>query len=328
MKQEVFESRHRDEWYVFEQWLQSLSGSKIIDRPKTGEPFPVLYRKICHHLALARTRQYSAALQERLHNLALEGHQYLYKNRTSMFLSFARFFVRDFPAAMRRHGRYLFWSCLAFFGVGFVTAWVVQVKPEFIYMLMDPTQVARMESMYEPGNEAIGRERGSDSDIMMFGFYIYNNISIGFRTFAGGLVFGIGSLFFLVFNGLVIGGIASHLTAAGMSSTFWPFVSGHSSFELIAIVIFGAVGLAIGRQMIAPGRKTRWGAVADQARDSLPLIYGGTTMLLIAAFVEAFWSSTTWPPNSFKYIVGISLWVLHILYFTLLGRHESRKRHG
>jgi uncharacterized membrane protein SpoIIM required for sporulation len=146
--------------------------------------------------------------------------------------------------------------------------------------------------------------------------------------FAGGLVFGLGSLFFLVFNGLIIGGIASHLTAAGMSSTFWPFVSGHSSFELIAIVIFGAIGLAIGRQMVAPGRKTRWGAIRDQARASMPLIYGGTTMLLLAAFVEAFWSSTTWPPNSFKYAVGIALWVLHVLYFTLLGRHESRKRHS
>ena len=67
-------------------------------------------------------------------------------------------------------------------------------KPELIFTLMEPIQVAQMEEMYDPDNRVLGRERESDSDAYMFGFYIYNNISIGFQTFAGGLVFGLGSL--------------------------------------------------------------------------------------------------------------------------------------
>lgn len=40
---------------------------------------------------------------------------------------------------------------------------------------------------------------------MMFGFYIFNNISIGFQNFVGGLVFGLGAIYVAVYNGLVIG---------------------------------------------------------------------------------------------------------------------------
>ncbi|MDX1515474.1 MAG: stage II sporulation protein M, partial [Woeseiaceae bacterium] len=123
--------------------------------------------------------------------------------------------------------------------------------------------------------------------------------------------------------GLFFGAVASHLTSAGYIETFWGFVAGHSSFELTAIMIFGGIGLAIGYNAIAPGRKARWHAVRDQAISGMPLIYGGTMMLVIAAFVEAYWSSTTWPPAPVKYGVGILFWVVHGLYFALFGRHES-----
>ena len=43
----------------------------------------------------------------------------------------------------------------------------------------------------------------------MFGYYIRNNTGIGFQTFAGGLLLGLGTLFFLVFNGFYIGAVFS-----------------------------------------------------------------------------------------------------------------------
>ncbi|MEM9400990.1 MAG: stage II sporulation protein M [Pseudomonadota bacterium] len=330
MKQEQFEALHRKEWDDFEDWLRTLSGSRRSVRREATErgSYPALYRRICHHLALARARRYSTGLQQKLNHLALEGHQYLYRQQDRVLLGMARFLAYDFPRAVRDHGRYLFVSCLLFFATGIVTGLALIWYPDLIFSIMSPGQVQEMEQMYDPANDTIGRDRDSGSDMVMFGYYIYNNISIGFRTFAGGLLFGLGTVFFLVFNGLVIGSVASHLTLAGYVETFWGFVSGHSSFELIAIVLFGAVGLALGSRLIAPGRKARWLAVRDQARESLPVIYGATLMLLIAAFVEAFWSATTWPPVELKYAVGLSLWALHIVYFTVFGRNESRKRHG
>jgi len=289
-------------------------------RSKLADSFPARYREICHHLALARARRYSIALEQRLNQLALEGHQHLYRNRMTIFASAGRFLFIDFPATFRACWRYMVTSAAAFYLPAIGMAVALSLRPELIYSLIEPLQVSRIEEMYDPANNVLGRARESDTDIYMFGYYIYNNIGIGFRTFAGGLLFGVGSLFFLLFNGLFLGAVATHLTAIGYTDTFWPFVAGHSAFELTAIVIFGGVGLMIGHGAIAPGRKQRWHAIRDRATGGLPLIYGGTLMLVAAAFVEAFWSSTTWPPASFKYAVGGTAWCALLYYFIFAGR--------
>lgn len=328
MKQEAFETQFSPVWDKFETWIDELSGStggktrKEEFKATAGRQFPAVYRQVCHHLSLARTRRYSIGLQQRLNQLALDGHQHLYRTRTPFFGAIGQFLFSSFPAAFRKQWRFMLVSSLVFYLPAFGMAIAVHMQPELVFSLLEPLEVSLMEEMYNPENSALGRERQSDTDVQMFGFYVYNNIGIGFRTYAGGLLFGLGSLFFLIFNGLFFGAVASHLTSVGFTETFWPFVIGHSSLELTAIVIFGGVGLMIGYGGIAPGQKGRWHAIRDQAIAGLPLVYGGILMLVAAAFVEAFWSSTTWPPISVKYSVGAFLWLVVLLYFGLVGRRE------
>ncbi len=327
MKQEVFERRYADDWDEFQRWTEALSAKRpramsLEERSQTGREFARRYRQVCHHLALARARRYSLGLQQRLNGLALDGHRHLYRARTPVFTAMLTFVARGFPRAVRRYWRYMMVSLGLFALPMFGMAIALSMEPELVYSLIDPASISSMEQMYDPDARVLGRERESDGDFAMFGFYIANNIGIGFRTFAGGLLFGLGTMFFLGFNGLYIGAVATHLTLVGFTSTFWPFVSGHSAFELTAIVIFGAAGLMLGFAALAPGRKKRWHAIADRARDALPLVYGGTGMLVLAAFVEAFWSSTTWPPLITKYIVGAALWALTLIYLAFMGRNE------
>ncbi len=328
MRQEAFEARHRETWKRFEHWTATLATVRTAARiPEEeeliGRQFPRTYRLICHHLAVARTRRYGIGLQQYLNQLALDGHQHLYRSRTAVWESIVGFVLSGFPQAVRRQWRFILAATSVFYLPALLMALAVYVHPEVIYSLLEPSDVAGMESMYDPSNSSLGRERQSDDDLQMFGYYIYNNIGIGFRTFAAGLLFGIGSLFFLAFNGLFFGAVATHLTVAGYSSTFWSFVAGHSALELTAITIFGAAGLMIGAGAVAPQQLRRWDAIRERAHEALPLIYGGTIMLLAAAFVEAFWSSTTWPSFTTKVSIGISLWAVLGLYFSLVGRDES-----
>src|SRR3954462_7865661 len=146
--------------------------------------------------------------------------------------------------------------------------------------------------MYGPGASRLGR-RGAESDFYMFGFYIFNNVRIAFQTFAGGLACGVGALFFLVFNGLMIGAVAGHVTAIGYGAAFWSFVAGHSAFELGGIVLSGAAGLRLGAALVSPGRLTRKDALAVAGREAASIIYGVAAIIVAAAFIEAFWSSRT-----------------------------------
>jgi uncharacterized membrane protein SpoIIM required for sporulation len=141
------------------------------------------------------------------------------------------------------------------------------------------------------------------------------------------MVFGVGAVFFMLFNGFSIGAVAGHLTQLGYIETFWGFVSGHSSWELLGAAISGAAGLKLGWALIAPGRLTRMAALKEAAVPAVRLLYGASGMTFFAAFVEAFWSSTTSISPQVKYVVGITFWILFALYFGFVGRKRVADAH-
>jgi uncharacterized membrane protein SpoIIM required for sporulation len=114
--------------------------------------------------------------------------------------------------------------------------------------------------------------------------------------------------------------VATHLTRVGYAEPFFQFVAGHSAFELTAIALCGMAGLLLGRALLAPGLRTRREALVTSARIAVRIVYGATAMLLFAAFIEAFWSSTTAVPPIVKYLVGAALWVFVGAYFLFMGR--------
>ncbi|MEW8317229.1 MAG: stage II sporulation protein M [Candidatus Thiodiazotropha sp.] len=329
MRQQQFEAEHQSRWEEIAELMDDLHHPQGKRRMPLSEQlkFPAYYRQLCSHYALARGRGFSPALIEQLHSLVLRGHSLLYRQQGGWRWRLLNFVASGFPRAVRRSRGYFALSLLFFLVPALLMGLGCYLQEDLIYTLVDQTTVAEMEDSYDPQNQRLGRslERSSESDFTMFGFYILNNIGIGFRTFASGIILGVGTLFILLFNGLVIGGIAGHLSRLGYHDTFWPFVSGHGSFELTAIVICGAAGLRLGRAVIAPGQRTRVQALREQAEEALQLVLGAALMLLVAAFIEAFWSSMLIAPAS-KYTVAALLWIAVICYLLLAGRrlHEPR----
>jgi len=339
MKQSDFEKKYENFWLDLEDRLLLVSErtsnkrnheSKVSQikskKPKKrnlGEEFPENYRLLCHHLSLARSRHYSPLLVERLEKLVINAHQIYYRRKTHMLSSVLIYFTSGFSQSVRKEWHWILLSSALFFGTFLGMLITLQYYPDMVYTVISGEQLAQMESMYDPSQDKIGRNRTSGTDFEMFGFYIFNNTGIGLRTFASGLLFGVGSVITLVFNGLTIGGVAGYLTFIGYSSTFWPFVSGHSAMELTAIVLSGAAGFKLGFSIISPGRKSRLRSLIDSAREAIYMMYGVATMFVIAAFIEAYWSSMTDIPSMVKYTVGVINWLLLIMYFVFLGRNRA-----
>lgn len=297
----------------------------ILNTPskKPGRQFPQQYRTLCQHLAVAKSRRYTRHLITRLNNLVVESHHILYSQKQISEQRWLMFLVYGFPVAIRRNWRYVTVSGLLFLVPLFLLGFGCYVNDELIYSVSSPEQVASYEAMYDPSNRSLGRDRDSATDIAMFGHYIQNNIGIGFRSFASGIVFGLGSIFFMLFNGVAIGSIAGHLTQAGFSETFYNFVVGHAAFELTAIVFCGAAGLKLGFSLVAPGKLSRLQSLKQASHEAIVIVYGSALMLLIAAFIEAFWSSSQSLPTPIKYSFGAAMALLLVFYITLSGR-----RHG
>jgi uncharacterized membrane protein SpoIIM required for sporulation len=315
MKQDAFLARYEPEWRELESWLE-LRGApgRRARKPPEQAPvddldFPARYRRVCQQLALAQRRGYSARVLERLEALAQRGHDVLYRPPTPRWQRLLSFFAADYPRLVRAHARYMWLSAVLLFGPFATMLVLVQFHPEIVHSVFDTMQIREFERMYDPASPShhLGRESGTN--LQMFGYYILNNISIGFRTFASGLLFGVGAIVVLVMNGIIFGTVAGHLTAIGYGDPFWRFVAGHSGFELSAIVLAGGAGLRLGWALLAPGRLSRPRALLEAGRDGTRIVFGVFVLLVIAAFTEAFWSSIGWMPSTVKYGVAAIVWI-------------------
>jgi len=322
-----FEELYGAEWDELEAQLRViLAGkSRLPDgaAPIRGERVAALYRRACEHLALARARSYPRYLLDRLDKLTADGHQVIYQRREFGLARIRQAALAGFPQAVRDHAGYVWLAAALFMVPTLLLGWLVFQRPDLILSIIDAEQAAQFEQMYADSAESLGAFRDADSDWTMFGYYIRNNITVAFQCFAAGIFAAVGSMFYLLLNGAYGGAVAGYLTERGLSESFYSFVVTHAAFELTANVLAGAAGIRRGHALIVPGRQTRVQSLVNAARATMPIIYGVTVMLLIAAAVEAFWSSSRLLPLPVKYSVAALCWAVVIAYFAFQGRRAD-----
>jgi uncharacterized membrane protein SpoIIM required for sporulation len=316
-----FEARHAPQWLELENLLTQAEEGRSSQRLReNGARLALLYRRACEQLALAQARAYPIHLTQRIERLAERAHRQIYRPPAWNAGRLGRFFLGGFPQAVRAHSRYLLAATLLFVLPLLLTGWACWRDPGFILHVLDAAQVRNFDQMYSDGSRALGRVRSADTDWMMFGFYIKNNIGVGFQCFASGLFAGLMTVFYLVYNGVLAGAVGGYLAGAGKAENFFSFVIAHSAFELTAIVLAGAAGLRLGHALLAPGRRTRLEALKFHASGAIVIVYGVVGMLLVAAALEAFWSSARWIAPWVKYGVGAACWALVLGYLGWQGR--------
>ena len=318
MKLEQFVKQRQSNWNRFQNLVRAKHPS-----PEEKKLFPEMFREICRDLNLAKERSYGEACIGQLNDLAVAGYHKLYNKKESTLSQVTAFALVGFPQILRAEAK-LFWLCAFLFFVPFgVLIACSEAAPEWIDAVISADVASNLESMYGDGRE-LGRDGSGADDATMFMFYIYNNVSIDFATFAGGIVFGLGSLFFMIYNGIYLGACTALIHRMGFHDNFYSFTSGHSSFELTALVISGMAGLKLAQGIVAPGQRRRLHALQHNGKVAIQLLCGAAAMTFMAAIIEGFWSPRPLPLNV-KYTVGISLWVLLGCYFLFAGRRKGRQ---
>jgi uncharacterized membrane protein SpoIIM required for sporulation len=315
-----FEHKNQERWAEYERLVSRLETGKTF--PEAGQ-MPRRFRELCMDLSLAESRMYGARITERLNSLVIRGYEVIYRTRRAGWQKVLEFLTAGFPQAVRREWR-LFWLCNLVFWLPFFAMMLSSMHDiRWIQAVLGAEGMVSMEDMYGGTEQQLSHLREEyGSNFMMFCFYIYNNVAIDFRIFAGGMAAGLGTLFFLLFNGLHLGAAAGYVNHACNPESFWSFVSGHSSFELLGMVVSGMAGMRLGLAILRPGRLPRVRALAEAGKQALPLIYGAALMTTMAAVIEGFWSAQP-IPSEVKYGFGIAGWILHAVYFLLAGRRGA-----
>jgi uncharacterized membrane protein SpoIIM required for sporulation len=317
MNRRRFLAVRQPDWQRFAATVKGLRRRTRDDA--TLAEFPSRFRALCQDLSLARHRRYGLGVTNQLNDLVQDGHNLLYGQRRSPLSGAARFLLIDFPREVRADAG-LFWICtLLFFAPFLLLTLAGAVAPEWVLAVVGPEQRAQLASSF--GGPKIVRD--AESDVFMFGFYVWNNVGIDFRIFAGGIAFGLGTLFFLIFNGITLGAAFGYVIHADLGPSFFAFTAGHGSLELMAIPVAGMAGLKLAQGIIAPGRSSRSHALRARAGQAVRLLAGAATMTFMAAFVEAFWSASP-VPHEVKYVVGALGWIVVLCFLGFGGRGAAR----
>ncbi len=318
-----FLKRNQQSWKELEALLRQ---QKSLKDPKKARQFLPLYRRLCQNLSLARYRHYSPKVIAQLNRLALLGHERMYGANRASLSGLVGFLTHGFPRAFRAEIKWFWYSVLLFAAPAVVLYLAVMLQPDLVYSVLSQDQVEMIESMYPAGAEQVDREfeRQSDSDFYAFSKYILNNVTICFRMFSGGAFFCLGTLFFLIYNGVYLGVVFAHVHNIGGGVALNSFVIAHGAFEITGLVISSMAGLRLGWALVAPGRMTRAASLRQAAPIALRILAGAAVMVAFAAVIEAYWSPRTFISPQTKYLVGGLLWLLVILYLSMAGR----RRHG
>ena len=278
-----------------------------------------LYRALCTDVARARAAGYSSELVTYLDVLAARANSAIHRAEPYRLAAVRELVARDFPASVRHAGRFIAASTALFLVpllVGLVGA---MASAEFAAAVLPKPMLEAMAQGYAEG---FTTGRSESADAQMAGFYVYNNVGIAFRCFATGIFFGLGSVFFLVYNGLVTGTVLGWVIHAGAGRNILTFICGHGAFELTAIVLAGAAGLRMGWALVDTGGRTRLGSLRERGPEVARIVLGAALMLGIAALVEAYWSPSA-VPDVVKWAVAATAWLGVITYLALAGRSRA-----
>lgn len=281
MKETSFIRRYKDKWKDLEDYLQ-----------KTGKTDPdylsSLYVQLTDDLSYAKTHYPDSKVTIYLNQLSSKLHAEIYKNKKERNSRFITFWTEELPLTIYRQRKLVlisFIGLLISFSIGWISS---QNDDGFVRLVMGDAYVDATEKRMDEG-DPLGIY-GEDNAINMFFYITMNNIKVSVIFFVFGIFVGIGSLYAVIKNGVMLGAFIfmffERSTETGLIalSTIWM----HGTIEITEMVFAGAAGMALGGSFIFTGTYTRGESIKRGAIEGLKILFGMMPFIVVAGFIESF----------------------------------------
>jgi len=295
-------------WDEFERGLTRARDGAALDHAAL-ETLAFRYRQVLHDHALAAARYPDTGSARRLWRLALEGTQWLQRDRGPRTVGVWGFFTRVVPLALRSLGPHLAVATVLFASSALIGLSLAIVQPSMGAVFLGPDAMAGLREgrLWTDALTTTVPPAVSSSAIAT------NNMGVAITAWAGGALAGLGALWVVLLNGFMLGVIVGTTLPYSMTGRLLEFVSAHGPLELTLIVVSAAAGLAIGQALVAASDRPRRDVVREASRRSLVVLGGCLPWFVLLGLVEGLISPSPDVSPAQKAVLGLALWLLFVL---------------
>lgn len=308
MREAAFIKQNKNKWLKFESVLQN--NVKLSPDELSG-----LYLDVTDDLSYSQTFYPESETTSYLNELASIAHQKIYKSKKESTGRFYKFFFKEFPLEFKKYHPQLLLAFSIFLIFSIIGAYSASIDSNFVRLILGDGYVNMTLANIENGDPMAVYKEANQTD-MFLGITI-NNIKVALTAFGYGLLFGLGSIFVAMQNGIMLGSFQYFFYDQGLlwesARTIWI----HGTIEISVIIIATCAGLVVGKGMLFPGTYTRLQSFVNGVKAGLKIVISTVPLFIVAGFLEGFVTRYTEMPDALAiFIIGGSLFL--ILYYYVI----------
>jgi uncharacterized membrane protein SpoIIM required for sporulation len=309
--------KRQSHWKRLDHLLDQVQkdGLRSLTRQELQE-LGLLYRQAAADLSTLREDPTGKSYARYLNLVLSRAHNNIYAGEKSSARGVLHFYRYTYPQVFRNNLTLTTAAFLLFVAGGLAGLLLSLTRPDFMGLFLGPHMLETIEKHKMWTDSVRGIMPLASSGIMT------NNMSVAFTTFAFGLTAGVGTVYMLVFNGVMIGAVGTACWLGDMSLPLWSFIAPHGVLELPAIFIAGGAGLRLAQGMLFPGLLSRQDSMAKSGGEAVRLLVGTIPILIIAGLIEGFFSPSA-IPWQWKFTLAGAVAVIFFSYLSFCARGKN-----
>lgn len=279
MREIAFIKQNKEKWLDIEQVVLG----KIKKNP---DDLSSLYINLINDLSFSQTYYPKSKTTVYLNYLSSQIFQKIYKTKRIEQNRLKAFFMKEVPLIMYEYRKYLLLAFLVF--SMFTTIGVISTHYDldFVKLILGEDYVNQTLENIKKGNAVAiygsGSNWGSAIGI------IQNNLGVGAKLYAYGIFGGVGTLFVLMQNSIMLGTFQYFFQQQGVLGDSMRGIWIHGAFEISAMVIEATAGFILGASLLFPKTYSRLNSFNIGFRNSFKIFVSTIPFTIFAGILEGF----------------------------------------
>ncbi|MUP47200.1 stage II sporulation protein M [Gramella sp. BOM4] len=322
MREAAFVRQNKDKWVKYESLLQN-------NRSLSPEQLSDIYIELSDDLSYSQTFYPKSNTARYLNGLASHAHQYIYRNKKESGNRLIRFFTQEFPSQFHKYQKQLLLSFLIFAVFTLIGAYSSATNSAFVRSILGDAYVnMTLENIANNDPMAVYKKM-AETD-MFLGITI-NNIKVSLMAFSLGILAGMGTIYLLMQNAIMLGSFQYFFYDKGLlwesARTIWI----HGTIEISVIIVAGCAGLVVGKSILFPGTYSRLNSFTRGVKDGMKIVISTIPFFIIAGFLEGFVTRITEMPDWLAILIisgSLALILFYYVYYPIYLFKKSKNDSG